>query len=230
MLRLDRLRLRRGAFELRAHMDVPCGTRNAVMGPSAAGKSTLLDAIAGFLQPASGAILWNGDSLEGVAPADRPAAMVFQENNLFPHLSAERNVMLGLRPNARPSRADHDRVAEALERVGLGGLGARRPAELSGGQQGRVTLARVLVQDRPLLLLDEPFAALGPALKAEMIALVREIAEEADRTILMITHDPQDARDLDGGVIIVADGQAAAPAPVEEVLTRPPKALADYLR
>ena len=105
----------------------------------------------------------------------------------------------------------------------------RKPAALSGGQQSRVALARVLLRDKPVIVLDEPFAALGPALRVEMLGLVQEIAQERGLTVLMVTHDPKDARQLDGDTILVADGVAQAPVPTGSFLDAPPDVLRDYL-
>jgi thiamine transport system ATP-binding protein len=109
------------------------------------------------------------------------------------------------------------------------GLGARKPGQLSGGQQGRAALARALLRARPLLLLDEPFAALGPALKAEMLALVREVAEETGATVLMVTHDPQDARRFADVTMLVAEGRVDAPRETAALFADPPRALSAYL-
>jgi thiamine transport system ATP-binding protein len=116
-----------------------------------------------------------------------------------------------------------------LDRVGLKGMESRKPAALSGGQQSRVALARVLVQARDILLLDEPFAALGPALKAEMLDLVAELAQESGATLLMVSHDPGDARRIADQVVLVAEGVAQAPQPTAELLDNPPPALKAYL-
>lgn len=229
MLKLEDLRLTAGDFELTADLTVAPGRIVAVIGPSGAGKSTLLSAIAGFLPPTSGRILWQGADISDAAPGQRPVAMLFQDGNLFPHLSVAQNIGLGIDPKLKLSTRDRDRVDAALDRVGLTGLGHRRPGTLSGGQQSRAALARVLVQDRPLMLLDEPFAALGPALKAEMLGLVRELAQAQGATVLMISHDPDDARRIAEETIVVANGQAAAPMPTQEVLDKPPQALQEYL-
>ena len=226
MLVLDAA-IERDAFRLRADLVVPRGARVAVMGPSGAGKSTLLEALAGFV-PAAGRMEWDGAPLAG-APGARPVAMLFQDGNLFPHLSVRRNAGLGIRPDGRLGRAERARVDEALARVGLEGMEDRLPAQLSGGQRGRAALARALLMRRPLLLLDEPFAALGPALKAEMLVLVAEVAGEIGATLLMVTHDPDDARAIATDVIVVADGSAAPPEPMGPLLADPPPALRRYL-
>lgn len=218
-----------GSFRLRADLRVRPGATVAVMGPSGGGKSTLLSAIAGFVRPLAGRISWKGRDLGPLAPGERPVAVLFQDNNLFPHLSALQNVALGLRPTLRPQGDVRARAEEALARVGLEDLGHQRPAELSGGQQARAALARVLVQDRPLVLMDEPFAGLGPALKAEMLALVREALTPKGATLLMVTHDPEDALSLGGDLLLVAEGRAEPPVPAAPLLADPPPALAAYL-
>ncbi len=229
MLKLDTCTISNGAFHLQADLSVDAGNSVAVIGPSGAGKSTLLEAITGFREISAGHICWKQQDLTKLAPGKRPIAMLFQDGNLFPHLTAEQNVALGLRPSGKLSQTEQDQVQAALERVGLAGMGARMPAELSGGQQSRVALARVLVQHRDLLLLDEPFAALGPALKAEMLDLVAELAAETGTTLLMVSHDPQDARRITRKAILVADGIAHPPAETHELLDNPPPALRQYL-
>ena len=229
MLHLDHLLIRQDDFTLSANWTVPTGARVALVGPSGAGKSTLLSAIAGFVAPAEGRILWQGRDLAPLSPGDRPLTILFQDQNLFAHLTVAQNIGLGLSPALRLTAADRERIARALDRVGLAGLGDRRPAQLSGGQQGRVALARALLRARPLLLLDEPFAALGPGLKAEMLQLVSEVAAETGATILMVTHDPADARRLADLTVLVSDGTAAPPAATTALFANPPRALADYL-
>lgn len=229
MLKLDHTRIENGGFILTADLEIPRGARVAVIGPSGAGKSTLIEAIAGFLPLVSGRILWEGEDLTNRLPGKRPVAMLFQDGNLFPHLTAAQNVGLGLHPNLRLSGAEHARVQEALDRVGLKGMESRKPAALSGGQQSRVALARVLVQGRDILLLDEPFAALGPALKTEMLDLVAELAAESGATLLMVSHDPSDARRIADQVVLVAEGKAHVPRATADLLDNPPPALKAYL-
>ncbi|WP_209424445.1 ATP-binding cassette domain-containing protein [Pararhodobacter sp. SW119] len=229
MLELDGLRIEQGDFRLAADLTVAEGARVAIMGPSGGGKSTLLGAISGFVELTAGSIRWQGKPLDPLPPAKRPLSILFQDHNLLPHLSAFENVALGLDPNLRLSAEQRRRVEAALDRVGLQGLGARRPAELSGGQISRTGLARVLLRARPLILLDEPFSALGPALKTDMLDLVEAITAEQEATLLMVTHDPADARRICPEVVVVAEGRAAPPAPTADLLDNPPPALAAYL-
>ncbi len=229
MLTLEGLTILQGDFHLSADIQIAAGGTTAIIGPSGAGKSTLLATIGGFIQPARGRILWNGLDLGQLPPGKRPLSILFQDQNLFPHLTVAQNLGLGLKPNLRLDADDDARVTTALTRVDLGGLGLRKPAALSGGQQSRVALARALLRARPLLLLDEPFAALGPALKTEMLDLVQEIAAENGTTVLMVSHDPSDARRIAAQTVLVAGGQVSAPQPTAELLDSPPAALAAYL-
>lgn len=229
MLKLEDCRILNGGYAVEADLEIQTGSCTAVIGPSGAGKSTLVEAIAGFLPLTRGEIRWQGTDMVGEPPGKRPVAMLFQDGNLFPHLSAAQNVGLGLRASLRLSDADWQKVEAALARVGLSGMGARKPASLSGGQQSRVALARVLVQGRDILLLDEPFAALGPALKAEMLDLVAELARESGATVLMVSHEPADARRIADQVVLVAEGRAHPPQPTAELLDNPPPTLKAYL-
>lgn len=228
MLTFDDAVIRNGEYRVTADFAVEPGTRNAVIGPSGAGKSTLLHGVAGFLPLDSGRILWEGRDLGGQPPGERPVSIVFQDQNLFPHLTAFQNVALGLSPSLRLASGEAAEVEAALARVGLDGMGGRKPGALSGGQQSRLALARVVLRHRPILLLDEPFAALGPALRAEMLDLVAELAEETRTTLLMVTHDPDDARRIARSTIVVAEGRVDAPRPTGALLDDPPAALRTY--
>jgi len=187
-------------------LHVPSGDCLALIGPSGAGKTTLLSLIAGFERPDSGRILIDGRDVTGLPPAARPVTMLFQEHNLFAHIDVAGNVGLGIDPGLRLGPADRERVARALAQVGLEGLERRLPAQLSGGERQRVAIARSLVRNRPLLLLDEPFAALGPALRREMLDLVNDIRRAHGLTVVFVSHDPGDARHAAARTAFVYDG------------------------
>lgn len=229
MLRLEDVAIHQGDFRLTADWTLTPGEGVAVIGPSGAGKSTLLMTIAGFLAPAQGRVTWQGQDLAPLPPGDRPVSILFQDQNLFPHLTLAQNLGLGLSPRLRLGPAEGARIEDALDRVGLSGMGARKPGALSGGQQSRAALARALLRARPILLLDEPFSALGPALKSDMIDLVTEIAGDTGALVLMVTHDPADARRFADRTILVSGGIAVAPALTEDLFRNPPQALRDYL-
>jgi thiamine transport system ATP-binding protein len=190
------------------------GSVTAVLGPSGAGKSTLLNLAAGFLSPRSGEIRLYGKRVNELAPAERGVSMVFQDNNLFAHLDIRTNIGLGLDPALRLDAAAWSRVEAALERVDLAGFGNRLPATLSGGERQRVALARAFARRRPLLLLDEPFDGLGPGLAADMLSLMLDIREEVGATVIMVTHDPDEARAAAQHVLFVSGGRIIADAPI----------------
>lgn len=204
-----------GDAPMRFDLVAEAGVITAIMGPSGSGKSTLLSLIAGFEQPHSGRILIGGTDMTGIAPAARPISMVFQENNLFGHLDVASNVGLGRSPSLRLDRDDHLAIAQALARVGLAGKEKRLPRELSGGERQRIALARVLVRDRPVLLLDEPFASLGPALRDEMLELIAALHAERRMTVLFVTHHPGDARKIAAAAAYLEQGQVLARGAIE---------------
>ena len=227
-IKLETLLIRQTDFSLRADFTVKHGT-TAIIGPSGGGKSTLLLAIAGFVDPSEGSISIGGQVITDTPPAKRPVTLLCQENNLFPHLTVVQNTGLGVRADLKLSKLQIELVEDALAKVGLADMGTRRPSELSGGQRQRVALARALLRDQPVLMLDEPFAALGPALRHEMLDLVARIRQEQNSTLLLVTHNPDDALRISENTVLVADGVAQAPQPTAALLSNPPPALAAYL-
>lgn len=206
------------------------GTVTAILGPSGAGKSTLLNLVAGFLAPDQGQILLDGRDVTGLPPAERGVSMVFQDNNLFAHLDIRTNIGLGLDPALRLGKAEEATIEAALERVGLRGFGHRKPGTLSGGERQRVALARAFARRKPLLLLDEPFNGLGPGLAADMLGLMSEIRAEVGATVLMVTHEPDEARTAADQVLFIDRGRIAADAPVAGFFERRDiPSLGDYL-
>ncbi|MCI0392643.1 MAG: ABC transporter ATP-binding protein [Acidobacteria bacterium] len=174
-------------------LDVSEGEMLALLGPSGCGKTTVLKVIAGLLEPDKGEILF-GDQIFSRVPAERrEAAMVFQKPLLFPHLTVAENIAFGLRMRKVAKEETARRVAEALEMVQLKGYGERRPKELSGGQEQRISLARALVIKPRVLLLDEPFSALDVGLRAEMRSLVRNLQSRLQITTIFVTHDQEEA-------------------------------------
>ena len=190
----------------------------ALLGGSGSGKSTLLRLVAGFEAPDAGSIRIAGRDMAGLAPPARPCAMMFQSYALFPHLSVAENIGYGLR---RAGVFSHARVEELLALVGLAGFGPRRPAQLSGGQQQRVALARALARKPPLLLLDEPLAALDAGLRAQTGAELRRLQRETGTSFVMVTHDQGEALALADRIAVLADGRVAQIGPPQEVYCRP---------
>lgn len=227
MLTLEDLTIEQGDFRLAADWSVPEGSVTAIVGPSGGGKSTLLSMIGGYFASTSGRVFWNQTDISALPPGKRPVSTLFQDNNLFPHLTVAQNGGLALKPDLRLGAKEKRRVEAALAEVGLGGFGARKPGTLSGGQASRAALARVLLQRRPLILLDEPFSALGPAMRREMLVLVAEKLK--GRTVLMVTHDPEDAKQIADLLVMVDGGLAQAPVATAEAFDSPGPALAAYL-
>ncbi|HWT97898.1 MAG TPA: thiamine ABC transporter ATP-binding protein [Terriglobales bacterium] len=216
-------------MRMRFDLAEEAGACVAVIGPSGAGKSTLLALIGGFEQPDSGQILVDGTDITAWPAAQRPVTTLFQDHNLFAHLSAAQNVGLGLDPGLRLDDGQHRDVAEALAQVGLAGFEARLPAQLSGGERQRVAIARCLVRRRPILLLDEPFAALGPAMRNEMLDLVDALRRAAGLTVLMVTHDPADAARIADRTAFIANGEVVLLDETRRLLASTDPAIRAYL-
>ena len=201
----------------------------AVVGPSGAGKSTFLNLISGFASISSGSIVWNGKEISNLPPAKRNVSILFQDNNLFPHLSVWRNLALAVTHWPKISRDNEEKLKAVMSEVGILGLENRKPSQLSGGQQSRVALARVLLQKNKILLLDEPFSALGPSLKDQMLELIKKIAKNKKLLVLMVTHDPADAKKVASQTLVIKDKKVYPPLSTEKALDPLNGPLASYL-
>jgi thiamine transport system ATP-binding protein len=182
------------------------GEVTAISGASGSGKSTLLDLVAGFLSPTGGTLRLDGLDLVPLPPERRPVSILFQSESLFEHLSAERNVELGL-PTSLAATTRHGLVTAALEQVGVAAAGPRRAETLSGGEKQRVALARTLVRDRPILLLDEPFSALDDATRTAIRSLVGQLTRERKWVTLLVTHHQDDIEAMASRHYRLADGE-----------------------
>ncbi|MDY8111020.1 ATP-binding cassette domain-containing protein [Fulvimarina sp. 2208YS6-2-32] len=218
---LERAVFARATWSMTIDLTVRTGDWMALIGPSGAGKSTLMDMVAGFLPIESGSVRMAGRDVTNAAPWERPLSIMFQDNNLFPHLSVFQNVALGIAPNRSVRKDERALIEGGLEAVGLAAMGARKPHELSGGERQRAALARAFLRRKPLLLLDEPFASLGPALRREMLETLNALREKfiaVPLTILMVTHHPGDAADFAGAVAFLDEGLVAHVGTAREML------------
>ena len=188
-------------------LQVEQGERLAIIGESGAGKSTLLNLIAGFETPASGQILLNDCDHTQTQPADRPVSMLFQDNNLFPHLTVAQNIGLALAPSLSLNATQQQQVRGIAEKMGIEPLLSRRADQLSGGQKQRVALARTLLRDKPILLLDEPFSALDPIRRHELQQFILDICIERNLTFLMVTHQLEETKNLFTRVVEIREGK-----------------------
>ena len=230
MIKLENVGFRYEDMVMNFDLQVAKGELVGIIGPSGAGKSTLLSLIAGFDLPISGRISIAGADMAGVAPDQRPVSMIFQDHNSFAHLDAWTNVALGISPDLKLDPQHRARVDEALARVGLLDFKARKPTELSGGERQRIAIARALVRDKPVLLLDEPFTALGPALRRAMLDLIREIQKERKLTVLMVTHQPEDAKYAASRIAFVQNGRIAHVLPAKQFFAASaPAEIGEYL-
>ena len=188
-------------------LSVQKGERVAIIGESGAGKSTLLNLIAGFDLPTSGEIWLNNCNHTQTEVASRPVSMLFQDNNLFPHLTVEQNIGLALVPSLKLNAGQKAQVAEIADKMGIAEFLARRADQLSGGQKQRVALARTLLRDKPILLLDEPFSALDPKRREELQQLVAQLCQERNLSLLMVTHQIKESRALFDRILCVENGR-----------------------
>lgn len=214
MLRVENVKFRYGnaGTEFNFNFHAHPGEIIGIMGPSGSGKSTLLDLVAGFQIPDQGEIFWEEKNISQLPPELRPVTVLFQNYNLFEHLSAEQNVTIGVKSTLRISSEEQALVQKAFADVGLTGLENQLAATLSGGQQQRVALARSIVRNKPILLLDEPFSGLDADNRSEILRLIKQLAERQKRCVLMVTHDVADCHAIatrrymvDTGVLVEQD-------------------------
>ncbi len=216
-----------GSLHLQARLHAEDGEVVAIVGPNGAGKTTLLRAIAGLVPLDSGRVEVDGEVLEDSAagvrllPERRPIGVVFQDHLLFPHLSALDNVAFGLRARGRGRRQARELAAAWLERVGLADHAARRPRGLSGGQAQRVAVARALVTEPRVLLLDEPLAAVDATARVELRRTLRAQLAAYQGVRLLVTHDPLEAMALADRLVVIESGRLVQEGPIAEVTARP---------
>ena len=200
------------------------------LGPSGCGKTTLLRMIAGFYEPDEGEILLNGKNIERVPPYDRNTAMVFQEYALFPHMNVFDNVSYGLRVKKKPKDEIEKRVKQALSLMQLEGMEKRFPNQMSGGQQQRVAVARALVMNPEVLLLDEPLSNLDAKLRESVRVELRQIQQKMGLSTIYVTHDQSEALSMSDAIVVLKDGIVHQVGTPQEIYFEPKTAfVADFI-
>ena len=202
-------------------LDVPANTYVVLLGASGSGKTTLLSMLGGFTAPTAGRILLDGQDITLTPPAQRPTATVFQDYALFPHLSVADNVGFGLSVRRLPKADIAGRVEAALAMVGLQGFGPRRISAASGGQRQRIALARALVTEPAMLLLDEPLGALDLNLRRAMQDELRSLQRRERRTFIHVTHDQEEAMAVADTIVIMNHGRIEDAGPPERIYAQP---------
>lgn len=202
-------------------LEVPPGALLTLLGPSGCGKSTLLRIVAGFVTPSRGSVLLDGSDIIRVPPFRRQTAMVFQSYALFPHMRVIENVAFGLKMRRVNKAEALRRAAEALELVRLADLADRFPSQLSGGQQQRTALARALVTDPKVLLLDEPFGALDKSLRDEVQVELRKLQQSVGVTTICVTHDQQEAMTISDYIAVMREGRVEQFGTPQEIYDNP---------
>jgi molybdate/tungstate transport system ATP-binding protein len=192
-----------------------------LLGPSGAGKTVLLEVVAGLTQPDSGQVLWDGKDITSAPPERRGFAVVYQDNTLFPHLSVAGNIRYGLRARGYSRRDTETRAKALAETVGVTEMLARRPEHLSGGEQQRVALARALAAEPAMLLLDEPLSSLDPTVRASLRHELKRIHNESGAVFLHVTHDTDEALHLADRVGVILDGALCQVATPDQLFRKP---------
>ena len=201
-----------------------------LLGPSGCGKTTTLRLIAGFLEPNSGKVLLKGEDITGVPPYKRPVNTVFQKYALFPHLNVFENVAFGLRLKKMDEETIRRKVRNMLEVVGLKGFERRSISQMSGGQQQRVAIARSLVNEPEILLLDEPLGALDLKLRKEMQLELKRLQREMNITFIYVTHDQEEALTMSDTVVVMNGGKVQQIGTPEDIYNEPKNAfVADFI-
>jgi ABC-type Fe3+/spermidine/putrescine transport system ATPase subunit len=200
---------------------IPKGKMLALLGPSGCGKTTTLRMVAGFIDPTAGRILLGGRDITNLPPHKRDAGLVFQNYALFPHLSAAENIAFGLKRRGVARAEIEQRVAAIIDKLKLTGLGARLPRQLSGGQQQRVAVARALVINPAILLLDEPFSNLDAKLREGTGLELSRLQREFGLTSIFVTHDQSEAMNIADTIAVMKDGELQQVGSASDIYERP---------
>ena len=222
MIGLEHIELQRGSFSLNdISLDVKSGRYYFLMGPSGAGKTLILEVIAGLQVPGSGRVLLNGSDITRALPEERNIGFVYQDYSLFPHYTVSKNVAFGIQMQGKSASDKDKKVHGLLEQFGIAHLADRFPRTLSGGEKQRVALARALAIDPSVLLLDEPFAALDPVAREECMQGLRDLHRDQGITILQVSHSRDEVYSLADEVALIDNGSIVQTGRPTDVFSHP---------
>ena len=207
MIRLENISLKLDNFRTKFTVEIKKGEWVGIIGQSGAGKSTFLNLIAGFAQPEVGSLLINNTEVRNLSASKRSISSLFQDNNLFPHLSVYQNIAIAIKPNLKLHENEKGKIFEIIEYLNLSSKIHSSIGTLSGGERQRVALGRVMSSDKKILLLDEPFSQLDPNLRIEMLELIKKIREKKKITIIMAIHTPAEAIDFVSRFLLIKEGE-----------------------
>ena len=204
-------------------LEIADGEYFVLLGPSGGGKTTLLRSIGGFIRPDSGTVEIKGKNVDNLPPDKRPTSMVFQGFALFPHMTVKENIGYGLKLRSIDKDIISEKVVKMMDLVGLSGLSDRKPHELSGGQQQRVQLARALILENDVLLLDEPLSALDAQLRKDMCIELKRLQKTVGISFVHVTHNQEEAMSVADRIAIIADGEMVEQGTPKEIYSNPKK-------
>lgn len=207
MIKLENISIKLDNFRTKFTVEINKGEWVGIIGQSGAGKSTFLNLIAGFAQPEVGSLLINNTEVRNLSASKRSVSSLFQDNNLFPHLSVYQNIAIAIKPNLKLHENEKGKIFEIIEYLNLSSKIHSSIGTLSGGERQRVALGRVMSSDKKILLLDEPFSQLDPNLRIEMLELIKKIREKKKITIIMAIHTPAEAIDFVSRFLLIKEGE-----------------------
>ena len=207
MIKLENISIKLDNFRTKFTVEINKGEWVGIIGQSGAGKSTFLNLIAGFAQPEVGSLLINNTEMRNLSASKRSISSLFQDNNLFPHLSVYQNIAIAIKPNLKLHENEKGEIFEIIEYLNLSSKMHSSIGTLSGGERQRVALGRVMSSDKKILLLDEPFSQLDPNLRIEMLELIKKIREKKKITIIMAIHTPAEAIDFVSRFLLIKEGE-----------------------
>ena len=207
MIKLENISIKLDNFRTKFTVEINKGEWVGIIGQSGAGKSTFLNLIAGFAQPEVGSLLINNTEVRNLSASKRSISSLFQDNNLFPHLSVYQNIAIAIKPNLKLHENEKEKIFEIIEYLNLSSKIHSSIGTLSGGERQRVALGRVMSSDKKILLLDEPFSQLDPNLRIEMLELIKKIREKKKITIIMAIHTPAEAIDFVSRFLLIKEGE-----------------------